>query len=561
MERRLAAILAADVVGYSKLMSEDEVRTLNGLRQLRRELFEPAVTGQGGEIVKRMGDGWLVLFSSSVNAVNCALMVQRKLAAHAFIKLRIGVHIGDVTLDDEDIFGDGVNIASRVQEICTPGLILISESTYSSLDGTLRPNFADDGARELKNIPRPVQVWTSTPPDALASRPPAAAAATRQQLQVTLAIAPVNPDDTDRQVAQMANAMTQDLSVLMSSIHWLRPEIREDAGDMDYHLRCELMLRGHQVRAVAQLSDRTGNRLWSEKIDGDLEDGFDWQDRAVEEISSKSRILIMEREQNRLQGKAQSQLTAAECFRLATFSITDLTRESYRRAFELLTQGIQIEPGFGPNYAWSCLAIISAVGNGFGDAIADYLPNAKSWAETARALLPDDGLTQIVTLWVLQTIDRKTVDYDKEIARALRLSPYDPVTLGCCGWMFNFLGRPEEALDCFRKSLRFGRYDPFQSAANAGIAIANAQLGLHAAAIEYAERALTEDNLNLGAMRALASAHAHLGHDDLARAAVEHMTAVAPGDTVSVTRRRNYFVITPTVEHFLTGLRKAGLPE
>ena len=561
MERRLAAILAADIVGYSTLMSEDEARTLEGLRQLRGELLEPVVAGQGGEVVKRMGDGWLVLFKSSADAVNCALQVQQKLAAHDFIKLRIGVHIGDVVLDAEDIFGDGVNIASRLQEICAPGRISISEPTYGSLDGTLRPNFSSAGPRALKNIPRPVQIWASVPIDADGILPQKQATTAADNPFLTLAIAPVKSAEADGPISQMASAMTQDLFVLLSSLHWLTPEVREDASGMDYNLRCDLMIRGNRVRATAQLFDQAAHLLWSEHIDGDLQDGFDWQDRTVEEITSKLRILIIEREQNRLAGKHESEMTVAEGFRLACFTIPDLERESYRRVFGLLTRGMQIDPNFGLNYTWACFAIIAAVGNGFGDAIAEHLPQAKYWAEAARELLPNDGMTQIVSLWLLCALGNRKVDFDKEIARALRLSPYDPVTLGCCGWVYNFLGRPEDALDCFQKGQRYGRYDPFESASEGGLAVANVQLGRHNTAVAHAKKALTSDNLNLGAMRALASAYAHLDETDRAKAVARKIMEVAPGDTVSMVRSRNYFATTPTVEHFLSGLQKAGVPD
>lgn len=160
MERRLAAILAADVVGYSRMMGADETATLAAFNELRHGIFEPLVARHQGEVVKRTGDGWLVEFSSALDAVECAISVQESLLNHEAIKLRIGVHIGDVVHDDEgDIHGDGVNIASRLEGVAKVGGVAISDQVYSSLDGTKSPAFGDGGKHDLKNIARSVRVW------------------------------------------------------------------------------------------------------------------------------------------------------------------------------------------------------------------------------------------------------------------------------------------------------------------------------------------------------------------------------------------------------------------
>ncbi len=159
MERRLAAILAADVAGYSRLMGEDGAGTLGALRQLRTEILAPAVNGHRGKVVKSMGDGWLVEFASVIDAVTCAIELQERLTGHDIIKLRVGVHLGDITHEEEDIFGDGVNIAARLQEIAEPGGIVISDMARRSIDGKLAAAFVDLGAQDLKNIAEPITVY------------------------------------------------------------------------------------------------------------------------------------------------------------------------------------------------------------------------------------------------------------------------------------------------------------------------------------------------------------------------------------------------------------------
>jgi len=158
-QRRLAAILAADVVGYSRLMGEDQARTLEALRQLRKELFEPVVSKHNGTVVKRMGDGWIVKFASVSDAVDCAIKIHEGLAGHEVIRLRTGIHIGDVVFEEEDVFGDGVNVAARLEELAEPGEVLISDTAHQSLDGKAAAQFGDESSHQLKNIARAVQVW------------------------------------------------------------------------------------------------------------------------------------------------------------------------------------------------------------------------------------------------------------------------------------------------------------------------------------------------------------------------------------------------------------------
>jgi len=164
MERRLAAILAADIADYSRIVGDDEVGALAALRSFRAEVFGPTVAGHHGKIVKSMGDGWLVEFGSAVEAVNCAIQIQDRVSGHELLALRIGVHIGDVVHEEEDIFGDGVNVAARLEAWADPGGIAISDPAYSSLDGTLTPSFDDAGRQELKNIARPLRIWTKSAP-------------------------------------------------------------------------------------------------------------------------------------------------------------------------------------------------------------------------------------------------------------------------------------------------------------------------------------------------------------------------------------------------------------
>ena len=212
MRRRLAAILTADIVGYSKLVGENEAAALSALRRLRAETLRPLASQHHGQIVKSMGDGWLIAFDSAQDAVSCAIKLQDAVAREGSVNLRIGVHIGDVTHEEDDIFGDGVNVAARLEALAPAGGIALSEIAYVSLDGTLAPSFRDAGEQALKNIERPVRVWVRAPEGARLS------AAPRLAGFPSLTVEPVMTKDERAEVTDLAEGLTADISLYLASV-------------------------------------------------------------------------------------------------------------------------------------------------------------------------------------------------------------------------------------------------------------------------------------------------------------------------------------------------------
>ena len=302
MERKLAAILAADVVGYSRLIAEDEARTLDALRALRRESFEPLVAEHRGEVVKRMGDGWLVSFASVVDAAQCAIQVQERLSGDDRIKLRIGVHLGDIVHEDEDIYGDGVNIAARLQEVAESGGVLISGTAYESLVGRLDDRFEDAGEQSLKSISRSVRAWRWVIADTLVP-----------QSNELLHLAPALPDKPsivvlpfenrsgDPEQDHIADGITEDAITDLSrfrelfvighntsfSLKGSTLSTEEVARELGVHFVLSGSVRksGNRVRVTAQLIDSIdGAQVWTERYDDLLEDVFDLQQRITEQV-------------------------------------------------------------------------------------------------------------------------------------------------------------------------------------------------------------------------------------------------------------------------------------
>jgi adenylate cyclase len=258
MERRLAAILAADIADYSRLVGEDETRALAALRSFRAEVFGPTVAGHHGKIVKSMGDGWLVEFGSAVEAVNCAIQIQDRVSGHELLALRIGVHIGDVVHEEDDIFGDGVNVAARLEGWAEPGGIAISDPAYSSLDGTLTPSFDDAGQQELKNIARPLRIWTKT---ATLGGPTVQSLQERSSGYSHLSILPVTTSDERVDVQELAEGLTGDLDDKLTAVRWLVVAVREQANPGDYTVKIALRSRGDRLRLEARLFEPMGKQV------------------------------------------------------------------------------------------------------------------------------------------------------------------------------------------------------------------------------------------------------------------------------------------------------------
>ncbi|MDP6564760.1 MAG: adenylate/guanylate cyclase domain-containing protein [Alphaproteobacteria bacterium] len=562
MQRRLAAILAADVAGYSRLLGEDEAGTLAALRQLRNELFRPAIAGHRGKLVKSMGDGWLIEFASAVDAVNCALQVQDRLVGNPIIKLRIGIHIGDVVHEDEDIFGDGVNIAARLQEIATPGGVMISDSTYGSLDGTLTPSFDDDGPHELKNIKRPVQTWVrglreQTGPGEAAASP------ARPAGFPALAIQPVETSDARAEVRELAAALSFDAANYLSAPEWLDAAIAETAEAPDYSLQATLRARGDRLRLDVRLSSPSDPQIWLGKFDGDLGDSFDWQDQTGEAIAKAVIDRIAAAEMERLSAESEDALTAEECLLLGIvgWDAIDGSGSGFAAGLRLCRLAIEKDADLRIAYDWGVALIGAAISLGFQSHITDFLADLDNWAAKIQVGPSAAGGFHSMAVLAGTALNLDAAQRRLWVGEQLRLSPFDSAALAACGMSFVYLGEPEAALDCFTKSRRFGDYGIMAGAVPVGMAIAYVMLGKDEAAADLAERAMIRTPGYSAVYRAMASACGHLGRTEEARQSVETLLALVPGETVTAVRARSGYADNAFANRYLDGMRLAGLPD
>lgn len=374
MERRLTAVLAADVVGYSRLMSEDQAATLDALRQLRHDLLEPAVADFRGSMIKSMGDGWIIEFPSITDAIDCALRVQTAIAELSTIRLRIGVHIGEVVFEASDIFGDGVNVAARLEQLAPPGHVLLSDTAHNSLDQKHAGSFLEGGLQTLKNIPRPMAVWYwPALPEAQSEQPASAVtAAPQSEDRPSIAVLPFQNLSSDQEQGYFADGVTEDITTALSKFRWLfvigrnsafsfrdqKASVREIGKELGvrYVLEGSIRRAGERVRIACQLVDAAdGSHIWADKFDGVMTDIFDLQDQVSLDVVSAIEPSLRQAEVERIRTKPTEDMQAYELYLRAQSHVYHVTDADNQEAIRLLSLAIQRDPGYavaGALFGW-----------------------------------------------------------------------------------------------------------------------------------------------------------------------------------------------------------------
>src|SRR5580698_6992260 len=363
VERRLAAILAADVAGYSRLMGVDEEGTLSHLKALRETVVDPAIATHRGRIVKTTGDGLLVEFASVVDATRCAIEAQRDMAERSAdvpmgsrIEFRIGIHVGDIIIDDGDIFGDGVNIAARLEGIAEPGGVCVSDDAYRQIRGKVGITFDDMGSRTLKNIAEPMRAWRLRI-EANSSELVTPRTETAQRLALpdkpSIAVLPFQNMGGDPEQDYFADGMVEDIITALSRIKWLfviarnssfvykgrAVDVRQAGRELGVRYLVEGGVRksGSRLRVSAQLVEaETGAHLWADKFDGELKDVFDFQDRITDSVVGIVEPSVRRSEIERSRRKRPENLDAYDLYLRALPHMVSLMPADARIAAGLL---------------------------------------------------------------------------------------------------------------------------------------------------------------------------------------------------------------------------------
>jgi adenylate cyclase len=571
--RRLAAILAADVVGYSRLMSEDEADTLDSLRHLRRNVFAPAVSEHKGTLVKSMGDGWLVEFASVTDGVRCAIQVQETLSDHERIKLRIGLHVGDVTFEDEDIYGDGVNLASRLQELADPGAVVISGAARSGIDQRLSTGFEDLGAHDLKNIPEPVTAFGWGMKEIGRD-----GAALPLPDKPSIAVLPFDNMSGDPEQEYFSDGLTEDIITGLSRLRWLFVIARNstftykgEAVDVTrvgrelgvrYVLEGSVRKAGDRVRVTAQLIEaETGSHIWAERYDGDAADIFELQDDITTRIVGAIIPELDAAERVRALGRPAGDLGTWAVYQRAMAHVDRIDAIENAEATELLRTAIEMDPGFTPAYAHLAVLRAQAAVHGYAADQSEAFEEAREFGKLAVSQDPNDAVAHL-GLGIASMFRGEGEIAIPEIETAVELNPNFARAFVWLGFAHKWCrgDTAEIEIGYYDTALRLSPRDPMRWFCLMHKGSALRVLGQHDEAVSLCQAASRFPDGGFLTLIHLATALVDAGRIEEARKVGQDLLEIRPELTVKGAAHLLRTVTPKTREPFLFGLKEAGVP-
>ena len=581
VQRRLAAIMAADVVGYSRMIEADEEGVRARLGGLRAEVIDPRIAADGGRIVKTMGDGILVEFPSAVDAVRNALdilaAIRRRnadLTEQDRIEFRVGINVGDVIVEGDDIHGDGVNVASRLEGLSEPGEVYVSGTVYDHAVGKLDASFDDLGEQKVKNIAKPIRVYRAK------AQAKEAAASRTERLPLpdkpSIAVLPFDNMSSDPEQEFFADGVVESITAALSRIRAFFVIARNSAFaykgravnvrqigrelGVAYVLEGSVQCAGARVRITVQLIETEGGaHLWAEKYDGPLGDIFDLQDRITEQVAGALEPSIRLAEIERVQRKRPQELGAYDYTMRAFRHVWVLEKDEAERALGLLEKALTIDPDYPlalalAGWCWAQRSVYNWV-----EDIAAAKNNALSHAEKAASLSSDDPLI-LAVLGAVHTFARNYGAARVLLERAVAIDPNAAWALSRLGWLEVYSDHPDQACAYFERALRLSPLDPMNFNNYVGLASARQVAGDDNEAADLFLRALQERPNAHWIHRNLAPALHAAGRTAEAQDSREVLMATYPD--LTVTKFKEAMVFSPRVlERLGEQLRALGVPE
>jgi adenylate cyclase len=580
MEHRLAAVLAADMAGYSRLMEADEQGTLARLRAHRIELIDPAIAKNQGRIIKTTGDGMLVEFQSVADAVRCAVEVQERMRRRNSdvpeerrIQFRIGINLGDIIFDQDDIYGDGVNIAARLEQLAEVGGVSVTGPVYDQVVGRLDVAFEDLGEKSLKNISRPVRVYRAVieSPERKAARGESQPAQKRGVVKPTVAVLPFANMSGDPEQEFFVDGLTEDILTELSRRRELfvisrtstfvykgqAVNLREVAQKLGAQYLVEGSVRkaGDRLRVTVQLIDTASDaHIWAERYDRRLDDIFAIQDEVTAAIVATLPGRLEAAQHDQLARKKPSSMAAYECVLAAKVLHHRGTRADNVEAQKLIDRAVELDPDYAHAHAWRGCILGQAWGYGWcADKGAVF---AEIAAELDKALSLDDNDADVHRILAAVNIARGDLSRARHHQeRALALNPNYDLVVVQMGELFTWLGRPEEGVDWIRKAMQLNPHHPARFWSHLGKA--------HFTARQYGQA--IESFMRLSAMDAqqhafVAACYGWLGDRTAAAAHVARLRELDPGFDPEKFLRTTHYANESDLQHLREGLVKAGIP-
>ncbi|NRG18931.1 adenylate/guanylate cyclase domain-containing protein [Rhizobiales bacterium] len=581
MERRLAAVLAADMAGYSRLMEIDEQGTLARLRTHRIELIDPAIAKNQGNIIKTTGDGMLVEFQSVADAVRCATEIQERMSRRNAdvpderrIQFRIGINLGDIIFEDADIFGDGVNVAARIEQLADIGGFCVSQAVYDQVRDRLDIGFEDLGERSLKNIARPVHVWR-----ALVASPNEGRGETQAKdrerprtNKPTIAVLPFAnmSDDPDQEF--FVDGLTEDILTELSRRHELfvisrnssfvykgrSVNLREVAQELGAQYLVEGSVRkgGDRLRVTVQLIDSaTDAHIWAEKYDRKLDDIFAIQDEVTSAIVATLPGRVEAAQQDRLARKTPSNMEAYECVLAAKVRHHRSAREDNELAQTLIARALELDPDYAHAHAWrGCILGQSWVYGWCDDANATF---AEVERELELALSLDDNDADVHRILAAINVNRNDLTHARyHQERALALNPNYDLVVVQQGELLTWLGNPKEGIDWIKRAMILNPHHPERFWSHLGKA--------HFTARQYSEA--IEAFMHMSSTDVLqhafiAASYGWLGDQTAAAAHMGRIKSLDPDFTIDGFLDTLHFAKEEDTQHLREGLEKGAASE
>jgi adenylate cyclase len=579
-ERRLAAVLAVDMVGFSRLMEVDETGTLARLKTHRIELIDPAIASNRGRLIKTTGDGMLVEFHSVVDAVLCAAEIQRRMARRnadiapeRWMQFRIGINLGDLIFENDDIFGDGVNIAARLETLAEPGGICVSGAVRDQVGQRLEDiEFEDIGEQSVKNIARPIRVFRVRLESSATAAPERVKdGAETISKKPSIAVMPLVNMSGDPEQDFFADGLTEDIITELSRFHDLLvisrnstfvykgkavkvQDVAREFG-VDYVLEGSVRKAGGRVRVTVQLIDaETDRHVWAERYDRELCDIFAIQDEMTRAIVATLPGRVEAATHDRAKRKPTDNMAAYECVLAAKLLHHRSTRDDNAQAQQLLDRALALDPNYAHAHAWkACVLGQTWVYNWCGDREATFQQLASELEITLGLDDNDSDVHRILAALHLNRDDHDKATYHQE--RALALNPNYDLVVVQQGELLTWLGQPDEGIDWIKKAMRLNPYHPERFWSHLGRACYCAEKYTEAA---EAFSRITRPDYTHHAF--LAATFAQMGNAAAASAHAAEVLKREPTFSVADHLATQHYKREADRSRHETGLLKAGLP-